>query len=187
MTTSPPFRRTPSLTPSQEIGSPLSLTLRKEARTPHAPLAPLTTQNKSSGIGRQLKRLLLRPRHPLLHAYPRPLSSAASPVPSLSTRPPPSLRRYLLRQTGAMEHANLRQSGPLLRRLLSPLPHPLPPRHPHLLLHDTAGNVAAQGISLLDVQLRASERERMSQQGTGYESMITIGSRLLDFASAWSR
>ena len=152
-TTSPPFQLIPSQTLSQEIGSPPFPIWKKKTKTPCDPLVPLTTRNKSSGIARQFARLHLRPQHPLLHAYPRPLSSVALPALSLSTRPPPSLRRYLSRQTGATEHANLRQSGPLLRHLLSPLPHLHLLRHPHLLLHDTAGNVAAQGISSQDVQL----------------------------------
>ena len=68
-----------------------------------------------------------------------------------------------------------------------PLPRPLPLQHPHPLPHNTIGSVATQGISSQDVQLRALEHERMSRQGTGYESMMTIGSWLLSFVFAWSR
>ena len=172
MTTSPPFHLIPTWTPSPEIGSPLSLISKRKMWTPRAPLVPLTTQSKSSGIARRFAHLHLRPRHPLLHAYPRPLSLAASPALSLSIRPPPSLRRYLSRQTGEMERVPLRQSGLVLRLLFFPHPHPLPLPLPLLL--DTAGNAAAQGISSRDVQSHVLERERMSWQGTLCVSTMNI-------------
>ena len=56
------------------------------------------------------------------------VSRLASPI-HVDT-PTPSLRRYLLKQTGVMEHANLRRSGPVLQRLLFPLPRPPPPSTP---------------------------------------------------------
>ena len=186
-TLSLPFCPMPKQTPFQEIGLPLSPTSRRRMMTPCAPLVSLMTQNKSSGIARCFTSLCLHPSHPLLHVYPCPLSTTAPPVLSLLTHLPPSLRRYLSRQTGKTEQALLRRSGLVLWLLLCPPPCLLPLPLPHPIPLSTARSVAAQGISSWDVQLCTLERERMSQCETFSGTMITIISWLFSFVCRWSK
>ena len=143
------------------------------------PQAPLTTQNKSSGIAKYFARYRYHPSHPLLSSHPLPYSKVTPPILSLSMKPPPSLRHYLLRQSpnGPRTLLTPKMSG-LTRRLSLLLLPPIP-------LLGSAGSVDAPAISSWDVQSRALDRERTLQRVAFYATMTSIGSNLVDFAFKW--
>ena len=138
------------------------------------------TQNKSSGIAKYFACYRYHPPHPLLSPHPLPYSKVTPPSLSLSTKPPPSLRCYLARQT---------PNGPrtLLTPKMSGLTHHLsllllPPTP----LLDSAGNADALAILSWDVQSRALDRERTLQRAAFYATMTSIIRKLINSVFKWT-